>query len=206
MKFSKIFLIAILMMFNLVVAYSQETVTSTTDSIINPLFQVGDFGTTATTTVEPVEQENYVFIIRDYNPQNGITRTYVNTSFDVFSETASETVNFKVIPIIRNDISIVMFAFDLMGLGDCNKNNQLIMVFENGEQIVSTSWNRENCKGKSYFSLSPNDLTKMRNSPLKVIRFTNGLTKDSLRREISGRESKYFMQVTSLVYNKTFNR
>lgn len=75
-------------------------------------------------------------------------------------------------------------AAQMVGLESCNENNTLIILFENGEKFTLNSWNKFNCKGNAYFSLSKNQIELLKVSPISKVRITNGRSLKSYTSEI----------------------
>lgn len=91
----------------------------------------------------------------------------------------------------------------VVGIGNCFEKDNLIFLFENGEKISLTSWNKFNCEGASWFYLNEEytetytDLLK--SQKLKKIRFENGYSHESLTREITGVNQNYFIELYKLI-------
>jgi hypothetical protein len=88
---------------------------------------------------------------------------------------------------------IITFA----GLESCSENNKLIILFEGGDKIQLTSWNKFNCKGTAYFSILPKNKNKLMKLPIDKIRFTNGLSYKSYTHEIEYKN--YFVELIGLL-------
>ena len=86
-----------------------------------------------------------------------------------------------------------MFILSMAGLGSCNENNGLIILFDNGEKLKLTSWNKFNCKGTSYFDLSTQAIAKLKKNTISKIRFTNGSSYKSYTHEVE--QKSYFIEL-----------
>jgi len=73
----------------------------------------------------------------------------------------------------------------MVGLGNCNENNELIILFDNGEKITLKSWNKFNCKGNAYFSITNTTTEKLKTNPISKVRITNGDSYKSYTSEIT---------------------
>ena len=82
-----------------------------------------------------------------------------------------------------------LVAYDLIcsivGLGNCNEKNKLIIMFEDESKINITSWNKFNCKGKAYFELNQSQVIELSTKKIIKIRLTNGQSYESITAEPS---------------------
>jgi len=85
----------------------------------------------------------------------------------------------------------------MAGLGNCNENNTLIFLFDNGEKLTLKSWNKFNCKGTSYFSIGTKNIETLKASPISKIRLTNGSTYKSYTHEVE--QKNYFIELFNLL-------
>ena len=72
----------------------------------------------------------------------------------------------------------------MVGLESCNENNTLIILFDNGEKFTLNSWNKFNCKGNAYFTLSKSNIELLNSNPISKVRITNGKSYKSYTAEI----------------------
>jgi hypothetical protein len=88
-------------------------------------------------------------------------------------------------------------------IGNCYENDVLIMLFENGEKISLTSWNKFNCDGNSWFHLNEDYTTTytdiLKTQKLVKIRFENGYSHESLTREIPVNSQSFFIELYKLI-------
>tara|TARA_R110000824_G_scaffold332891_1_gene519473 strand:+ start:1190 stop:1678 length:489 start_codon:yes stop_codon:yes gene_type:complete len=102
-----------------------------------------------------------------------------------------------VIDVVNNvKISNYMFV-QMIGIESCNENNILIMLFENGEKLSIKSWNKFNCKGNAYFSLSKENVNMLKTNILDKVRITNGYSHNSYTAEIDYKT--YFIEFYKLL-------
>jgi hypothetical protein len=100
-----------------------------------------------------------------------------------------------------------MITATMVGIGGCNENDEIIILFENGEKIIKTSWKEFNCDGETYFNMDEEDIELLRTQPLSKIRMTNGRTYDSYTGDVKQKDKRYFIQVlyaldNNLITNK----
>jgi len=91
----------------------------------------------------------------------------------------AETKGFSIDPyIVKTDstLDIKSFIVQMAGLGACNEDNNIIILFENEEKIVVNSWNDFNCKGVAYFDVTDSMKAKLSKYNISKIRVTNGRT------------------------------
>jgi len=111
-----------------------------------------------------------------------------------------QTLGFRIDPnvSIKKDKKVVEnLIITMVGLESCNENNTLIILFENGDKITLTSWNKFNCKGTSYFSLTPSTIEKLKDNEISKIRLTNGKSYKSFTSELTYKN--YFIELISLL-------
>ncbi len=86
-------------------------------------------------------------------------------------------------------LSSEMIAVKIVGLGLCNENNTIIVLFDNGEKFSIKSWNKFNCKGNAYFTLSNENIEMLKANSISKVRITNG---------------KSFKSYTSIIKDKNY--
>ena len=75
-------------------------------------------------------------------------------------------------------------AVEMVGLDKCNQDNTLIVLFENGKKFTLKSWNKFNCKGEAYFTLSKSEIEMLSLYPISKVRITNGRSYKNYTAEI----------------------
>jgi hypothetical protein len=88
-------------------------------------------------------------------------------------------------------------AAKMVGLESCNENNSLIFLFENGEKFTLKSWNKFNCKGNAYFTLSKANIEMLKVNSISKVRITNGKSYKSYTAEIEYKN--YFIDFYKLL-------
>lgn len=99
-------------------------------------------------------------------------------------------------PVAYNGLSVIS-----VGIGNCVENCELIFLFEDGTKVNSTSWNKFNCDGNSYFDYNKTLLDKMA-KPLKAVRFTNGNGFESYTHSVEAKNKNYFIEVKNAIDNQ----
>jgi hypothetical protein len=141
-----------------------------------------------------------VFVQIEKDEMSNKTYVYPNRTFVVANE--SSTKGFKVDVFIKENLTISSVMTIMVGLGGCNENDEIIILFENGEKITKRSWKKFNCDGESYFDLTNSELQMLRTLPLSKIRLTNGRTFDSYTGDVKEKDKRYFIQLLYALDNK----
>jgi len=143
-------------------------------------------------TVYAFKKSDSVFIYRETDQMSGKSYLFTTRDFVVANETSK--LGFIVSPIIRDDLSVVVSVL-MVGLGACNENDEIIVLFENGAKLVKKSWKPFNCSGEAYFTFTERESDLLRTYPMHKIRMTNGRTYKSYTGEVHPRDRRYFIQV-----------
>ena len=109
-------------------------------------------------------------------------------------------VDFSIREKNNGDISLSNLIVTLAGLGSCNEDNTMIILFENDTKVKLTSWNKFNCKGTSYFSLSRIDKLALSTTPISKIRLTNGRGYKSYTGDL--KDKNFFINLFLAIENK----
>ncbi len=86
-----------------------------------------------------------------------------------------------------------------VGIGSCNENDQLILLFDDDTKVALTSWNDFNCDGNSYFDLYSKEFDSINTKKIKAIRFVNGRSYDSYTYQLKTNEQEYFIRASNLI-------
>lgn len=89
----------------------------------------------------------------------------------------------------------------MVNIGGCVENNQIIILFDDGEKISLVSWNDFNCKGDAWFTLSGSDKEKLSTTKIKKIKVQNGRTYESFTQEVKDSDKDYFIQLFYAINN-----
>ena len=66
----------------------------------------------------------------------------------------------------------------IYNLGDCNEDNEIIILFEDGSSVTVQSFNQFKCQNVSYFQPTMTQEAMISTKKIKKVRFTNGYTYD----------------------------
>lgn len=147
-------------------------------------------------------QSDTVTIVNFVDEMDGKTYYYNSREFVCASE--DKQTGFFVNTHINDNGEFSLITIEMVNIGTCNESNELIILFENGEKITRTSFNKYNCKGKAYFSLTEEDKELLRTQELYKIRITNGVTYDAFTGTVKNKDKRYFIQFFYAFDNKLF--
>jgi len=82
-----------------------------------------------------------------------------------------------------------------VNIGNCNENDNLILMFEDSTKINLRSWNEFNCEGKSYFSINGSNADKLASKKVIKLYFQNGRSYDSFTSPIDADQQNYFVDL-----------
>lgn len=136
-------------------------------------------------------QNDSVYIKQETDEMTG--KTYYYPAYKLV--VADETTGFAINSLILEQNKFKMFIVKMINIGLCNENNELIILFDNGEKITARSWNKFNCDGTAYFYLTANDKELLRTQTLFKIRILNGRTYESYTGEVATADKRYFIQL-----------
>jgi hypothetical protein len=121
---------------------------------------------------------------------------YYTVSEGLVCANEESTIGFRIdanITIKNSSRVIKNIIVKLVGLERCNEKNTLIILFDNGEKITLTSWNKFNCKGTAYFSLDSKTIEALKYNEISKIRITNGRSFKSYTNEL--KYKSYFIEL-----------
>ncbi len=128
---------------------------------------------------------------------------FFTPSYDMIVANKEKTEGAKVSMHLNKDGSFGFITAKLIGLGNCVEDSELIILFENGEKINAKSWNKFNCKGNAYFSLTKKELVLISTNELNTIRIRNGETYKSVT-STDFTNSRYFIQLFNSIENQSY--
>ncbi len=123
-------------------------------------------------------------------------QTYYNVSEGLICTNKESTKGFRIDANVTTKIDkkvIDNLIVKFVGLEKCNEKNSLIILFDNGEKITLTSWNKFNCKAKGYFSLNPKTIEALKHNEISKIRVMNGRSFKSYTNELEYKN--YFIEL-----------
>jgi hypothetical protein len=157
-------------------------------------------------TIVSFGQTDSVYVIKETDAMDGKVIAYSSRDFICANDAGK--IGFRVSAHINfRDIKFSMITATMVGIGSCNEKDEMIILFENGEKIIKTSWKEFNCEGGTYFDMNDDDIQLLRTQPISKIRMTNGRTYDSSTGDVKKKDKRYFIQVlyaldNNLIVNK----
>jgi hypothetical protein len=157
-------------------------------------------------TIVSFGQTDSVYVIKETDAMDGKVIAYSSRDFICANDAGK--IGFRVSAHINfRDIKFSMITATMVGIGSCNEKDEMIILFENGEKIIKTSWKEFNCEGGTYFDMNDDDIQLLRTQPISKIRMTNGRTYDSYTGDVKKKDKRYFIQVlyaldNNLIVNK----
>jgi len=157
-------------------------------------------------TIVSFGQTDSVYVIKETDAMDGKVIAYSSRDFICANDAGK--IGFRVSAHINfRDIKFSMITVTMVGIGSCNEKDEMIILFENGEKIIKTSWKEFNCEGRTYFDMNDDDIQLLRTQPISKIRMTNGRTYDSYTGDVKKKDKRYFIQVlyaldNNLIVNK----
>ncbi len=145
-------------------------------------------------------QTDSTYIIREVDYMSDEVYFYANRGIVVANQ--EQTMGFGVHAYFGKKLEFKMITANMVGIGNCNENDKMIILFENGEKIILKSWNGFNCDGDAYFYVKNMDLLKTQ--PLSKIRMTNGYTYDSYTGDVQDKDKNYFIKLFSDIENNKY--
>lgn len=139
-----------------------------------------------------------VYVVKEIDSMSGKTYVYGNRVFIVANDVGK--VGFRIDTYIKDDMSFSMITVKMVGIGSCNENDEIIILFENGEKIIKKSWKKFNCNGDAYFYLTEKEIDLLRSQPMSKIRMTNGRSYDSYTGDVKTKDKRYFIQLFYSLY------
>lgn len=123
-------------------------------------------------------------------------KVYYMPSYKFIIANEDKTKGFTIsIHCINNSLTFGFLAVTTVNIGSCNEDNQLIILFDNGQKITLKSWNEFNCKGDSYFNVTKSQEQLLASYTIKKVMFENGFTFDSFTGEPDTGDKRYFIQL-----------
>jgi len=151
-------------------------------------------------TITLFAQPDSVYVIKSSDAMSGKTHVYGSKNFIVANDTKEK--GFIVDTYINDNLSLHMITVVMVGIGSCNENDEIIILFENGEKIVKKSWKSFNCDGEAYFNINELEMKLLRTLPMSKIRMTNGRSFDSYTGDVIAKDKRYFIQLLYALDNK----
>lgn len=149
-----------------------------------------------------ISQEDSVYIVKLVDQMGD--KSYLVPSKDLVVANETSTIGFVISAFIGNDFKFKTLYVKTVGLGGCGENDEIIILFENGEKIKKKSWKDFNCDGESYFNFTNAEIDMLRNNEVSKIRMTNGRSFKNFTGNLSETQKRWFIQLLFGVDNKIF--
>ena len=147
------------------------------------------------------QSKDSVYVIKDYDEMSNKTYIYPNRGVVVSNE--EKSVGFKISAFISEGLVLEMLTVKIVGIGSCHENDEIIILFEDGQKITKKSWNKFNCKGDSYFNISDKEVSLLATKKITKIRISNGYSFESYTGDIQEKDKSYFIKILSDLETKT---
>jgi hypothetical protein len=82
----------------------------------------------------------------------------------------------------------------VLNIGNCKEKDELIVLFTDDTKITLTSYNKFNCDGYAFYSLSSDDRQLLSSKKISAIRFIDSRSFESLNYKLQETEKDYFMR------------
>jgi len=92
-----------------------------------------------------------------------------------------------------------------VGIGDCQENDELIILMDDDSKVILKSWQDFNCKGNSYFDLRSKEFNNINTKKVKAIRFTNGRSFDNFTYKLKEKEQSFFIEAKAALDSKNYS-
>lgn len=158
--------------------------------------------TLLTSIVVFAQNTDSVYINKETDAMTDKTYYFANRSFIVKNDAGN--IGFRVDSYIDDNIEFKMLVVTMVGIGNCNENDEIIILLENGKKVTKKSWKKFNCNGEAYFNLDKDDIEILKSSPISKIRMTNGRTYDSYTGDVKPKDKRYLIQLFYSLDNKYF--
>jgi len=97
----------------------------------------------------------------------------------------------------RGKLEMTDILCKVANIGACHENDKLIIMFSDGNKLTFISWNKFNCEGDAWFSVSESDIAKLASFKVTKAYIQNGRSYDSLTMEIPEVNGEYFIKLIS---------
>lgn len=104
--------------------------------------------------------------------------------------------------VVADGSKIDAISCDLVGIGSCNENDELILRFADDTKIKMTSYAKFNCEGNAWFNINNSAADKLRSQKITKIMVINGRTHDSFTRDVPTENQDYYVQLFFAVDTK----
>jgi hypothetical protein len=140
-----------------------------------------------------------VKVIKETDSMSGKTTVYANKALTIAND--DKTVGFRVDAIMNDELVLRGLFVTMVGIGNCNEEDEMIILFDSGERIIKKSIKAFNCDGEALFALSEKDLALLRNQSMSKMRMTNGSSFESYTGDVNSDDKNYFIELFDSIYN-----
>lgn len=138
-------------------------------------------------------QSDTIYIVKMVDDMTD--KIYYSVSHKLILASDDKKKGIIVRPFIEKDLSVKSLYVKNVGVGNCNENDELIILFEDGEKFTIKSFNKFNCDGEGFYDLSTELIKKLPTSKISKIRYTNGISFESYTGELQEDKKEYFMKI-----------
>jgi hypothetical protein len=120
-------------------------------------------------------QEYNVELKFSFDPIDQVTNCFA--TFNNVMTNENKDVGIIIQPVIdynNGKLSSSNWIVEAVGLGPCQYESTLIILFKDDSRIVVNSWNDINCDKVSYFEFEGTDIYKLSTKEIKLMRYVNG--------------------------------
>jgi hypothetical protein len=144
-------------------------------------------------TMLSYSQNEKSYVEELYNSKTKEFGLYVSNNLVLTSHNRTKAL--QICPIVNKDSTFSVLFVIAHNVGSCCQNDQITILFTNGDFLTATSFKGLNCEGKSFFSFSKDDWDKLRTIPILAINLINGHSFEYFTQKTTKMQSEYFIQL-----------
>ena len=126
-------------------------------------------------------QEYNVELKFSFDPIDQVTNCFA--TFNNVMTNENKDVGIIIQPVIdynNGKLSSSNWIVEAVGLGPCQYESTLIILFSDDSRVVVSSWNDINCDGVAYFEFEGTDIYKLSTKEIQLIRYVNGFNESKV--------------------------
>tara|TARA_B100000459_G_C8516413_1_gene174227 strand:- start:8 stop:652 length:645 start_codon:yes stop_codon:yes gene_type:complete len=100
-----------------------------------------------------------------------------------------------------NDVKISGINVKIVGM-TCVENVALLFLFDDGSKLQIKSWNKFNCKGNAWYTVSLKQLNILATKKIKKIRVQDGKSYKTITKELDAPDKSYFINMAKALKDK----
>jgi hypothetical protein len=123
-------------------------------------------------------------------------KEYHFTQNSLVCSDVKNTQGFIITPSFKknyNELTPNSIICKSLNIGNCNEKDILIIMFDDDTKITYIAWNKFNCEGNSYFTVSKEDVIILSTKKIKAMRYINERSYESLTYILKEKERNYFI-------------